>query len=236
MKRYIILLAHLIMLLLLCTCASIVKPESSIKSLMDKYPNIISVTRVWGYGDDDYTCSDREFYRWLALDIKMENEKRLFLAWIRSSDLNAPFYIELIGKSTFIIQHNTRKSSFAINYWTRNNIYIFQSIPIDFVAKNINIPLNSVEDVIENYDIIYNFLNSFTKIEDIEDIDKRHEIAKYWSNTDLAYKWVTDVQPIKVDNIDYRILNVTQDAVPNFRKFWRIEIGLGLERRQTYYR
>jgi len=236
MKRYIILLVSLIMPLLLSNCISITRLETSFKSLMDKYPNIISITRIWGYGDDDYICSDIEFYRWLALDIKMENEKRLFLAWIRSSDLKAPFYIELIGKSAFIIRHNTSKSSFAINYWTRHNIYIFKSIPIDFVSKNIGIPLNSVDDVIKNYDLIYNFLNSFTKLEDIEDIDKRNDIAGYWPDTELANKWLEYAREIKVDNADCSILNVTQDVVPKYYKFERIDIGRELERRHTYYR
>ena len=36
------------MLILLSSCISITGLETSFKSLMDKYPNIISVTRVWG--------------------------------------------------------------------------------------------------------------------------------------------------------------------------------------------
>ena len=65
------------MLLLLSSCISIAGLETSFKSLMDKYPNIISITRVWGY-NNDFSCSEIEFYRWLALDIKMENEKDCF--------------------------------------------------------------------------------------------------------------------------------------------------------------
>jgi hypothetical protein len=121
----------------------------------------------------------------------------------------------------------------AINFWARYGIYAYKSIPIDFVAKNIDIPLNSVEDVIENYDLIYNFLNSFTKIEDIADADTR---AKYLSYTNLGYIWLKYVQPIKVDNADCYILNVTQDAVPKYHKFWEIDIGHTYERRHTYYR
>jgi hypothetical protein len=236
-KRFFILLSFLIMLILLSSCISIAGLETSFKSLMDKYPNIISITRVWGYGDGDYHWTDIEFYRWLALDIKMENEKRLFLAWIRSSDLRTPFYIELIGKSTFIIDHNERRSAFSITYGASYDDYGFlESIPIDFVAKNINIKLKSVDDVIKNYDLIYNFLNSFTKLEDIEDIDKRNEIAGYWSNTKLGYKWLRYTPTIKVDNVNCRILNVTQDAVPKYYKFERIDIGREWERRHTYYR
>ena len=81
MKRYNILL--ILVMLLLTTCAT-VKPEKSIIRLIDKYPFIISITEGWGFEDDDYTYKEIAFYKWLALDIKMENEKRLFLACICS--------------------------------------------------------------------------------------------------------------------------------------------------------
>jgi hypothetical protein len=230
MKRYNILLT--LVMLLLTTCAT-VKPEKSIKRLMDKYPFIISITEAWGFEDDDYIYTDRAFYRWLALDIKMENEKRLFLACICSSDLKAPFYLELIGKSSFAIANfTTTKSSFALNYWREYNL----SLPIDFIAKNIDIPLNSVDDVIENYDLIYNFTNSFTKLENIE-IDTRNEIiSKYSEYPKLGGVWIKFVKPVKIGNDDCYILNVTRDAAPKYYNFLRIDNKKGWEQRYTYYR
>jgi phosphatidylserine decarboxylase len=47
MKRHNILLLPLAAVLL-STCVTIVKPGDSIKKLMDKYPNIISVEERWG--------------------------------------------------------------------------------------------------------------------------------------------------------------------------------------------
>jgi hypothetical protein len=231
MRRFNILFLPLISIIF-GNCIT-VKPEVSIKKLIDKYLNIISVTECWGYGDDDYNSSDILFYSWVSLDIKMENEKRLFISYIKSSDLKAPFSLALVGKSAFAISHDYRND---IAHDFR------ESLPIDFIANNIGVQLNSVDDIIENYDLIYDFTNSLTKLENIKKlltIDQENEIKNYLERGLGFYWWRKFVQPITVGNDKRYILNITQDDDPKDYRFYNfngIENYHDRERRYVHSR
>jgi hypothetical protein len=228
MKKCKLLLMLLISMILI-SCI-MVTPRNSIKRLIDKYPQIISVTECWGFGDDDYNSSDILFNSWVSLDIKMKNEKRIFISYIRSSNLKSPFHINLLGESTFEIQH---LSGSKTNHWV--------GFPIDFISKNINVQLKSVDDVIDNYDLIHNFTNSLTKLADIEillDIDQKEKIIK---GLEYSYSlgsswWRNYIQPIIMDEDKWYILNITHDEVPNDYKFKEIETATERERRYIHNR
>jgi hypothetical protein len=197
---------------------------------MDKYPQIISITECWGFGDDDYNSSDLQFYRSVSLDIKMENNKRLFISNIRSSDFKAPFIIRLIGESTFEIHNLTEKTA---------NYYV--GFPVDFISKNINIQLKSVFDVINNYDLIFNFTNSLTKLADIEyllDINQKDEMIRgleYSYSISMRW-WGEYVKPIIIDEDKWYILNITHNEIPNDYKYKKNEKSDERELRCIYHR
>ena len=226
MKRYNILLIPLVTIIF-SSCVTVVRPVNSIKKLIDKYPNIISIEERWGYGNNDYNWREIGFYSSVSLDIKMENEKRLFVSLVRSSSLKAPFYIDLIGKSTFEI------AQYSGNQYNR-----WKGIPIDFIAKNIDIQLNSVDDVIKNYDLIFSFIDSLTKIEDMDDIELKNQIISglEYAYYIARYGWVKYIQPIITDEGEWYILNITQDEVPNAHKFMNIVNMKETERGYIHYR
>jgi hypothetical protein len=229
MKGYKILL--LLIPIIFVSCIK-VNPKKSIKRLMDKYPQIISITECWGFDDDDYNSSDLLFYSSVSLDIRMENNQRVFISNIRSSSLKTPFVIYLLEESTFEILNF---SGDTINH----NHYI--GLPIDFISKKINIQLKSVVDVIDNYDLIFNFTNSLTKLVDIEyllDIDQKHEIIRgleYSLSLDIHW-WREYVKPIIVDKDKWYILNITHNKIPNDYKYKAIENFNERELRYIYYR
>jgi hypothetical protein len=212
---------------MLSNCVT-VKTKNSIEKLIDRHPNIISVVEHWGFGDDDYYWYEIPFYRWVSLDIKMENGKRLFLSYIRQSNLKAPFHLILIEKSTFEILHFSREET---NHWV--------GIPIDFIAKNVGIQLNSVDDVIENYDLIFTFTDSLAKLADIDNINVKNEIISglEYSYSLGGYRLINHIQPIITDEDKWYILNVTYDEVPNAKKFEELaEIAMDRIRRYFHYR
>jgi hypothetical protein len=220
--------------MIFCNCIT-VKPEISIRKLIDKYPNIISVTECWGYGDDDYNSSDILFYSWVSLDIKMENEKRLFISNIKSSDLKAPFFIDIVGKSAFAISHAYSNDIAQRDYR--------ESFPIDFIANNIGVQLNSVDDVIENYNLIYDFTNSLTKLEDIKKlltIEQENEIKNRLERGLGFFWWGRFVQPITAGDDKWYILNITQDDDPKDYRFYNFEYienyTIDRELRYVHYR
>jgi len=236
MRKFSVLLIILFVLLLV-SCITIWPRAVSknIKNLINKYPFIISITEDW----DFYRSGD--FNDPVALDIKMEGGKRLFISHIRSSDLKSPFYLVLIEKSTFI----THIWQDKFNRFDG----ISNSIPIDFISRNIQIELNSVEDVIENYDSIFNFTNSLTKLADINellDIDDRYRIynTSYGKRGRYGLSWRNYVKPIKNEFLykneiyeqEYFILNITQDEFPDTYDFYVIENENGRQQRYTHYR
>jgi hypothetical protein len=226
MKRYNLLLIPLITVML-SNCVT-VKTKNSIEKLIDRHPNIISVVEHWGFEDDDYYWYEIQFYRRFSLDIKMENGKRLFLSYIHPSNPKAPFNLYLIGKSTFEILHFSGKET---NHWV--------GIPIDFIAINIGVQINSVSDVIENYDLIFNFTDSLTKLADIDDIDVKNEIISglEYSYSLGGYRLIKHIQPIITGEDKWYILNVTYDEVPNAKKFEELaEIAMDRIRRYFHYR
>jgi hypothetical protein len=194
---------------------------------MDKHPDIISVVEHWGFEDDDYYWYEIQFYKWVSLDIKMENGRRLFLSYIHPSNLKAPFYLNLIGKSSFEILHFSGKK-------THHEV----GIPIDFVEKNIGIQLSSVDDVIGNYDLIRCFTDSLTKLADIDDIDVRNRIISDIEHSYFySYWWNKYIQPIITDEDKLYILNITYDEVPNAKRFEKFtQIAVNRERRYFHYK
>jgi hypothetical protein len=228
MKNYKIL-SIIIVTMILISCIRIY-PKDSIERLIDKYPQIISITECWGFGDDDYNSSDMFFYSWVSLDIKMEDEKRIFLSYIRSSNLKVPFHINLVSDSTFEINHFSKGK---INHWV--------GFPIDFIAKNINMQIKSVDDVIEYYDIIYSFTNSLTKLSDIENLLDNEQKDIIIKGLEYSYSlgigwWRSFVQPIIIDDDKWYILNISEDEIPNNYKLNEINNMHERERRNIYYR
>jgi hypothetical protein len=175
-----------------------------------------------GFGDDDWEWFEAPFYSKVSLDIKMEGGKRLFIAFIHSSDLQAPFLLYLIGRSTFEVVQTSFGRRGGNTYW--------YGLPIHFVEKNIDIQLNSVEDVIENYDLILNFTDSLTFLVDIDDIDIRNQMIRE------MHQYLKYIRPIIVDGEKWYILNITQDVLPNHVRFYRIENMNERERSYIHYR
>ena len=181
--------------------------ENNIKKILKGYPSVISITKIYGFGYKSEIFKDP-----FALDIKMENGKRLFIAFIRSSGLKPPFVIYLAGKSKFDVQvwGGTDKG-----WWVRSGI------PVDFLSRNIKTELKSVEDLIKNYDLIINFTNSLTKLADINellDIKDRYEIITNNGETHgkvgAGWRNYKYINPIKDDDNEWFILNITQDEFP----------------------
>jgi hypothetical protein len=141
---------------------------------------IQSINECWGwYG------SSGDFFAPIALDIKTEDDKRLFLSFIRSPRLKKPFYLNLIGNSVFSVRFST--------YENGNDGGSAHGIPIGLISQETGIQINSVDDVVNNYDEIYIFINSLTK---------------YRKNTDtVVHNWFKEVKPIFFNTQYWYIIN-----------------------------
>ena len=235
-KPSVLLMVSFAVLLTSCVTISLFGVKRNIKRVIQKYPFITSITEIWGFDG-----SGGDFNDPVALDIKMDNGKRLFLSYISSSDLKSPFQLHLIEKSTFIIYTGHDK----FGYYTSFS----NSIPIDFISRNIQIELNSVEDVIDNYDLILNFTNSLTKLADINellDIDDRYRIVDlgFGSEGRVGLSWRKHIKPIKNEYLykneiyeqKFYILNITQDEFPDAYTFYQIENKTEGGERYIHYR
>jgi hypothetical protein len=173
---------------------------------MNKYPFIQSIEerRKWNGSGEDWNDP-------LALDIKMDNNKRIFVSYIKSSQLKTPFIVDLINTSTFKLRYECQ---FTDTYWARTGI------PSDYIAKALAIKLDSIDDVIENYDTINNFIESLTKLSDIIPDD---EIVFYHNEDDtisINSEWIEKTKPLVFRKDDYFeklfILNIEWDKFPDF--------------------
>lgn len=194
-----------------------------IKKLLRENKEIVSITACWGWGG---TGGDLE--QPLAIDIKMENGKRLFLSYIRSLNLKTPFYLVLIGES-----------SFKVGYVT-NGFIAVGGIPIDLISQETGIEINSVIDVINNYDKIYSFIDSLTKLKDInEQLEDEYQYSSKGSGRgNVGLGWRHEVSTIQYSRIDkeftWFILNVTRNDFPDFYAFYDIDEGDEYEVRIIY--
>jgi hypothetical protein len=80
-------------------------------------------------------------------------------------------------------------------------------IPIELISRETGIQINSVDDVVNNYDEIYIFINS---------------LSKHRRNTDtVVYNWFKEVKPIFFDTQYGHIINNTYTENP---KHWTCSI------------
>jgi hypothetical protein len=205
---------YIIIIIIICIVISLGLPMSiivldelytsissgQIEKLIKINPVVQSVNECRGwYG------SAGDFFPPIAVDIKMKNDKRLFLSFIKSPWLKTPFYLNLIGNSVF----STR---FSI-YENGDDMGISHGIPIKLISQETNIQLNSVDDVINNYDEIYIFINS---------------LSKYRKNADAGVSnWFKETKPIFFNNQYWHIINSTYIENPDHYIFALInEVGV----------
>jgi hypothetical protein len=172
----------------------IVTSSGEIEKLIKRNSNIQSINECWGwYG------SGGDFFAPIALDIKMEDDKRLFLSFIRSPRLKTPFYLNLIGSSVFSVRFST--------YENGNDGGSSHGIPIKLISQETGIQINSVDDVVNNYDEIYVFINS---------------LAKYRTNNDIVgYNWFKEAKPIFFNTQYWHIINNTYAEDPDHYRLFR---------------
>jgi hypothetical protein len=163
--------------------------------------DIQSIEECWGwYG------TGGDLRKPLALDVKMKDGKRLFLSYIYSPSLNAPFYLDLVGESTFFINYYSRKES------SYKGSGVVHGIPIELIEQEEGITLNCVDDVVKNYDQIYNFIGTLCKLTTIGGRFNELKNAKPIEFTDenkrnegYRYRW--------------RIFNVEFSRLPDYHMF-----------------
>ncbi|GHT80672.1 hypothetical protein FACS1894130_12180 [Spirochaetia bacterium] len=190
-KYYFALMA----IIIICMFTGCVSASGQIKKLMDNNIEIQSVDEIWGW---DTTGSD--FSQSLALDIKLKDNKRLFLGYIRSTNLfpdfgnitllKAPFSVYLVGDNVF--------TCFELTYSSDGehiNNTVGHGLPTALLAQQLKIKLETVEDVVKNYDKIYAFVSSFPK---------------------YRKGWIEDEQPMRI------IFTDRWDAEKNYYTSWEI--------------
>jgi hypothetical protein len=160
-----------------------------IDKLMERNICIESIKEYWGwYGDSSLVPPIP-----LALDIKMKNDKRLFLSCIESSFLNGPFNLVMIGENVFNVNVSKNEDG---------NPSEGQRFSIKFIEYKTGIRLKSVGDVVRNYDMIYEFVNSLETWKDYEEYNKQ---------LDHNISWVQYVRPFLFKGQYWRIINTTND-------------------------
>jgi hypothetical protein len=181
------------------------KLNDSIDVLLNKYPFIQSIEERRGWNG-----SGGKFIDPLALDIKMEDNKRIFVSYIDSGQLKSPFVLNLINTSTFMFRY---ECEFTDTHWARTGI------PSDYIAKALSIELDSVDDVIKNYESITKFVDSLTKLNDI--IPDDQTVFIYDKDGVLSIRgWLKKTKPLVLRKDNYFeklfILNIEGDKFPNF--------------------
>jgi hypothetical protein len=158
--RYVIIVVGFNMIYTLNGCMT---ASSQIRILMDNNTEIQSVTEIWGWNGEDI-----DFNGPLVLDIRLSEERRLFLGYIQSkhilpaqiinkTPLNAPFDIYLIGDTAFCFFEHVYLSN------GKEFVNNGSNLPVALLAQEIGIQLDTVDDVIKNYDKIYKFVSLFPK-------------------------------------------------------------------------
>jgi hypothetical protein len=207
-SKFAIVLKYLVFfinLIISTSCSS--RLVNNVDKLMTKYPFIQSIEerRRWNGSGGDWIDP-------LALDIKMSNGRRIFVSYISSDQLRSPFIIDLVDTSTFIVRYECEATD---TYWARTGI------PSEYIAKALLINVDSIDDVIVNYDKIKNFVDSLTKLRDIV---PNGQITFYYNKNDLldfyGSGWLKRTKPLvlKKDN-DFEklfILNIEGNKFPNF--------------------
>jgi hypothetical protein len=127
-----------------------------------------------------------------ALDIRMENDKRIFLSWIKSIHLKAPFYLAMIDNNVFRVRVSKDEDGRSGGG---------ERIPIKLIAQKANVQLKSVDDVVKNYDVLSEFMDSFTTW---------GSYTCYKEQTASNISWVQYIKPILFKGQYWRIINTTQ--------------------------
>jgi hypothetical protein len=129
--------------------------------------NILSVIEIWGWDG-----KGGDFNMPLALDIRITGNKRLFLSLIRSKNLDSkinntplksPFTINLVGENAFSCYSEFYSAAGERKVVGRNEKSY--GIPVDLISQELGIRLNTVREVVSNYDKINAFVSEFIKPE-----------------------------------------------------------------------
>jgi hypothetical protein len=184
-----------------------------IKGLIAKYDYIESIEEIIGWGGNSSDLPTPS-----AFDIKMENGRRLFLSYVEINEKTGknyyPYYLDLIG-----------------------NFVIYGRIPIDLIAKETGLDLETVEDIIVHYDTIYSFINTMTKLSEIN--EELSEGNKYHISPYGGGGYVGDEYREKVKSFasgDWRPLLVEIDKYPEVYKMEDIDENIPRETRRVYRR
>jgi hypothetical protein len=184
-------LFYILLFLLLSISAVFYRYEVSreIDELIENNKFILSVEEIWEWDGNSKLFPPIPY----ALDIRMENDKRIFLSWVKSMHLKAPFYLAMIESNVFNV-HVSRDEDGRFGGGER--------IPIELIAQEAKIQLKSVDDVIKNYDVLLIFMDSFTTWD---------SYICYKEQTASNISWIQYVKPILFKGKYWRIINTTQD-------------------------
>jgi len=174
-------------LFIFSTCTT--SASYQIEKIINKNDEIQSMTEIWGWRGKGL-----DFDTPLALDIRFFDGRRLFLAFIESrsfpmpphcnrTPLRAPFDIWLIGDTTFDgVRYIYMSSEPEINSLAGTS-----SLPIALIARELKIKIDTVEEVIYNYDKIYEFVCSLPLMQ--TDGVRRENIMFEYSDKRLSYEY-----------------------------------------------
>lgn len=176
-------------LFIFSTCTT--SASYQIEKIINKNGEIQSMTEIWGWRGKGL-----DFYTPLALDIKFLDGRRLFLAFIKSrsfpepphcnrTPLRAPFDIWLIGDTTFDGAEFAYYPSDSDIERESSSPAPISSLPIDLIASELKTKLDTVEEVISNYDKIYEFVCSLPLMQ--ADGVRGENIKFEYSDKELSY-------------------------------------------------
>jgi len=167
--RYILIIP-LVFLLSSCMTFMITTTESMRKKIIRKNPGVTDVGIIF-----DWTQSDNKF---IALELKLEGERKLFLTsvnWRKMPD-REPFYLSGIGNYSFSkIYHfvyKDKKETYKVSF-LEGAYYGLPSL-----SKKIGVQLNTIRDLITNYDKIYFFVESLPLINNEDDITLQKKLEE----------------------------------------------------------
>jgi hypothetical protein len=189
---FLIFLSFCILFVILLSISTVfykIVVSRGIDRLIENNKCIVSVEEIWEWDENSKLFPPIPY----ALDIKMENDKRIFLSWINSMHLKAPFYIAMIDNNVYRA-HASRDVSGKFGGGNR--------IPIKLIGEGIKIQLKSVDDVIKNYDVLSTFMNSFITWDSY--INHKEQSASNVS-------WIQYGKPVLFKGQYWRIINTTQD-------------------------
>jgi hypothetical protein len=180
-----------------------------IEKMIKRNPCIQSINECHGWHG-----SGGDFFSPIAMDIRMEGDKRLFLSFIRSPWLKKPFYLNLIGSSVFSVMFSS--------YENGDDRGASHGIPIELIGQETGIQINSVDDVVNNYDKIHIFIDSLTKRRKNSDA--------------VVHNWFKEVKPIFFNTQYWHIINNTYEENPDHYIFNYINEAKFYEQRYFHER